>query len=136
MKNAIKVSCRKSNLTVVRDFVSSWLSERQITGVMANQIVLAVDEACANSIIHQHQCDGVTQIEVGIYQKGSTVHIEIKDKGQAFPIDSYQPHAINEIIRKRNKGGMGIFLIRNIMDEIEVIQKKGYYIYKFAKHLA
>ena len=135
MKTAIKVKCSKGNLVVIRDFVNDWLQTREITGVLANQIVLAVDEACSNSIIHQHQCDGKTNIEVEMALEAQTVRIKIKDTGNAFPITRYKPRAINDIIRKRNKGGMGIYLIRNIMDEIEIEQKADHFIYKFAKHL-
>ncbi len=135
MKTAIKVKCSKGSLIVIRDFVNKWLTERAITGVLANQIVLAIDEACANSIIHQHQCDGKSNIEIQMSLEAQTVHVEIKDTGNAFPITRYKPRAINDIIRKRNKGGMGIYLIRNIMDEIEIEQKADHFIYKFAKHI-
>lgn len=135
MKSIIQVKCSKGNLARIRDFVNSWLSDRKIGGILANQIVLAIDEACANCIIHHHRCDGRSKIELCMYLEEQTVRIEIKDSGTAFPLDQYKPRAINDIIRKRNKGGMGIFLIHSIMDEIEIEQKTGHVVYKFAKHL-
>ena len=135
MKQEIQVTCSKGNLALIRDFVNRWLSEQEVNGVLANQIVLAVDEACSNCIIHHHKCDGRSIIEVGLYQEDAAIHIEIKDSGKAFPMDQYKPQAINDIIRKRNKGGMGIYLIHKIMDEIEIEQENDYFVYKFAKYL-
>lgn len=135
MKQEIQVKCSKGNLALIRDFVNRWLKEQEVTGVVANQIVLAVDEACANCMIHHHQCDGSSKIEVGLYTEDETIYVEIRDSGKAFPLDQYKPQAINDIIRKRNKGGMGIYLINQIMDEIEIEQQNDHFIYKFAKYL-
>jgi len=135
MKQEINVKCNKGNLALIRNFVQGWLDKQEIAGVTANQIVLAVDEACANCIIHHHKCDGRSNIKVRLHNEAGTVHVEIQDTGKAFPIDQYQPQAINDIIRKRNKGGMGIYLINQIMDEIEIEQKKDYFVYKFAKRV-
>jgi serine/threonine-protein kinase RsbW len=135
MKKAIEVKCKKKSLAQIRDFVNTWLQERKITGVLANQIVLAVDEACANCIIHQHKCDGTSKIEIGMYQEPDNVLVEIKDSGKAFPIDQYKPKKLTEIIRKRKKGGMGIYLIHSIMDEIEIDQQADHFVYKLRKHV-
>ena len=135
VKAHIKVRCRKPNLAVIREFVQSWLKERQITGTVANQIVLAVDEASANCMIHQHQCDARSRIEVAISRHQNKVEVEIKDTGRAFRIDQYKPQGISELIQKRNKGGMGIQLIHSIMDEIEIEENSKFFVYRFAKKL-
>jgi serine/threonine-protein kinase RsbW len=122
-------------LPKIRKFVNSWLGGNEVTGKTANQIVLAIDEACANSIIHHHKCDNTSHIEVCLCRKEASVLIEIKDTGKAFRIDEYKPHGISENIRRRHKGGLGIYLINMIMDEIEVKEGNGGYVYKFTKHV-
>ena len=52
---------------------------------ISHQMVLAVDEACANSIIHQHNCDGKSHIKLRVYVSGKSLHIEIQDVGVPFP---------------------------------------------------
>lgn len=135
MNPSIQVSCSRSNLAVIRDYVKSCLDAFSVTGKTAGQIVLAVDEACANCIIHQHNCDGSSQIEVSVEHEQGTVFIAIKDSGQAFPIDEYTPQALETIIQNRRKGGLGINLIHRIMDKIEVEQRDGYHLYKFQKRI-
>jgi serine/threonine-protein kinase RsbW len=96
---------------------------------------LAIDEACANSIIHHHACDAKSSIRVSINRDGDTLVIELIDKGSPFPIDEYQPKELDEIIRNRTKGGLGILLINKIMDKIEVVQNTQEFTYRFTKYL-
>jgi serine/threonine-protein kinase RsbW len=104
-----------------------------VTGPVSHQIILAVDEACANCMIHQHNCDNQTTIEVSIYRKNQTLYTEIKDTGKAFRIDQYQPQQVSDIIEARGKGGLGINIIHRIMDEINVEEKRDYFIYRLGK---
>jgi serine/threonine-protein kinase RsbW len=133
--NLLQVSCEIQNLRVIRDFVKSRLQDFQITGSTGNQIVLAVDEACANSIIHQHKCDGTTQLELKVYKEDDKIVIEIKDIGKAFPLHIYKPRKVEDIVKLRAKGGLGILLIHSIMDEIIIKQEKKYCVYIFSKRL-
>ena len=135
MKAYLRVRCSKVNLSLIREFVRSRLSDLDVTGKISDQIVLATDEACANCIIHQHQCDNYSTIEVSIYREEDTLYIEIKDTGKAFPIDQYEPQQLDELVAKRGKGGLGIQLIHKIMDVIKVEEKRDYFVYKFGKRI-
>lgn len=135
MKAYLKVRCNKAFLSTIRDFVKSRLRDLQVTGPVSHQIVLAVDEACANCMIHQHQCDNTSTIEIAIYREHETLYTEIKDTGKAFPLDEYQPKQVTDIIEQRGKGGLGINLIHRIMDEIKVEEKRDYFVYRLGKHI-
>lgn len=135
MKAYLRVRCNKAYLSTIREFVKSRLADLEVTGPVSSQIVLAVDEACANCMIHQHQCDNYSTIEVVIYREEGTLYTEIKDTGKAFPLHEYQPKQVSDIIQERGKGGMGINLIHRIMDEIEVEERRDYFVYKLGKHL-
>lgn len=135
MKSNITVSCSKGNLALIRDFVRSRLKDFDITGKVSDHIVLATDEACANCIIHQHQCNDQSTIEVALYLEDETIYIEIKDTGKAFPINEYQPTQLNELVKSRRRGGFGIMLINKLMDEVKVEERSDYFIYKLSKSL-
>ena len=133
MKAYLRVRCNKQFLATIRDFVKARLEDLDVRGQISNQIVLAVDEACANCMIHQHQCDNYSTIEVAIYRENGTLYTEIRDTGKAFPIDQYQPQHLQEIVKSRRKGGFGINLIHKIMDEIQVEEKRDYFVYRLGK---
>lgn len=135
MKRTLQISCSKCNLAVIRRFVRDWLKDQRIQGAQANQIVLAVDEVSANCMIHQHDCDGKSEIEICMYKDQGAVWVEVKDTGSAFPIDRYQPRTLNELVKCRHKGGMGIQLIHRIMDTIEVEQHNSHFVYRLSKRI-
>jgi len=135
MKSNLQVPCSKLSLAIVREFVNARLERLGVTGKVAQQIILATDEACANCIIHQHKCDALSTIELSIYKQNNSIYIEIKDTGKAFPIDTYKPQALEEIVRNRRKGGLGIMLIKRLMDEVKVEEYKDHFIYKLGKHI-
>jgi serine/threonine-protein kinase RsbW len=115
--------------------VHSRLEDLGVSGQVSGQIVLAVDEACANCMIHQHQCDNYSTIEVAIFRENGVLYTEIKDTGKAFPMHKYKPQKIKDIVKKRGKGGLGINLIHRIMDEIKVEERQDYYIYRLGKRI-
>ena len=120
MKRSIKVSCCKGELQNIRGFVQEELEGYQLSDVTIAQLVLAVDEVCSNLIIHSHQCDPKHSIEIAIRVKDeNSITFEIRDKGKGFNLRTYQEPCIKEIIKARRKGGVGLLLVRRIMDRIE-----------------
>lgn len=139
MNNMAKltVSCDLKNLEVIRGFIQENLNEIPLTcDITSNQIVLAVDEACANSIIHGNHCDARKELSIEIYKdEMNDLHINLYDTSPPFDILSYKMKDIREKIRNAESGGMGICLIQKIMDEITIEKYPDFCIYKFVKHL-
>jgi len=102
----------------MRKYVSDVLVEHHVSDIETNMIVLAVDEVCANIIIHGHQQKGSHKVSLSIDFNKEGVAFEIIDYGHAFDIVSYKAPAIEELIKNKHKGGIGIMLVKKIMDEI------------------
>ncbi len=104
----------------MRKFVTEVMNAHDLSEVETNMLVLAVDEVCANIIIHGHQLNERKSVRLNIsFDKGG-VWFEIIDKGNAFDIVNYNVPQIEDLIRKKNKGGVGIMLVKKIMDQIEL----------------
>ena len=102
----------------MRKYVSEVLAEHHVSEIETNMIVLAVDEACANIIIHGHRQDGELKVSLSIDFNPNGVSFEIIDYGHAFDIVSYKAPKLEELIKNQHKGGIGIMLVKKIMDEI------------------
>lgn len=139
MNNMAKltVTCDLKNLEIIRDFVQENLNEIPLNcDITSNQIILAVDEACANSIIHGNHCDNRRELSVEIYKDDlNDLHINLYDSSPPFDITTFKMKDIKEKIRNAESGGMGICLIQKIMDEIAIERYPDFCIYKFIKHL-
>jgi serine/threonine-protein kinase RsbW len=119
MNNTITVSCTKKNLKQIRDFVTDYLADRKLSDILMNQIVLAVDEICANLIIHANHEDPSKFISLAISEKNQMLKFEITDNGKAFRRSEYKEPDIEEHVRVGKKGGVGIALVNRIMDKVE-----------------
>ena len=69
MTKKIKVSCKKENLVKVRRFIGSCLNDTLLSEEESNLIVVAVDEVCANLMIHGHNCNPKSVLEVNFEKK-------------------------------------------------------------------
>lgn len=128
--------CSKTSLPKIREFVRDQLSAYDVQPLVSDQLVLAMDEACANSIIHQHKCDENSNIELVIYRRGNEIHFELRDIGKPFNILQYKPEDLESAILERKKGGLGILLITKIMDKVELIEGETRFTYHFVKYIS
>ena len=120
MIHSIRISCLKNNLSRVRKFIEGALKQHAISPVEINLMVLAVDELCANLIIHSHNCNPKEDIEVSVRRKDNQFVFEIKDESApSFDLLSYKEPDMKEIIAEKRGGGIGLILVKKIMDEIQ-----------------
>jgi serine/threonine-protein kinase RsbW len=120
MKNAIRISCNRSNLKVVRDFVSTYLAAYSLSDLQLNQIVLAVDEVVANLIIHANAEDDSQHLNLRLNVDDQVFGIEIEDDSKSsYAPSSYREPDLQEHIRTGKKGGVGMALVNRIMDRVE-----------------
>ncbi|MDQ7779647.1 MAG: ATP-binding protein [Planctomycetota bacterium] len=112
-------------LSVVRDFVANQTQTNNIAPDSANKIILAVDEAVANIIEHayEEQITGTIEIETEISE--TRFKISIRDSGKKFRPDSVETPNMTEHVKSGKKKGLGIFLMRQIMDEVRYVFKEG-----------
>jgi serine/threonine-protein kinase RsbW len=135
MEYNFKVPCSKNRLGDIREFLEKVLSENNVPEVTMGSLVLAVDEVCANLIIHSHNCNEQEHIELIVdVTKKEGVTFYIIDHGDGFNIGEYEEPSISDIVKTKRKGGMGLMLVRRIMDDIELIKKKHKNIYRLHKN--
>ncbi|MFT4738981.1 MAG: serine/threonine-protein kinase RsbW, partial [Paraglaciecola sp.] len=63
----------------------------------------------------------------------SQVTFTIKDQGTGFDISQYQEPSISELISSKRKGGLGLMLVKRIMDQIEFSKEKNHNICRLIK---
>ncbi|UYZ62997.1 ATP-binding protein [Hymenobacter weizhouensis] len=120
MKHAIRISCTRHNLKVVRDFVSGFLLSHNLSEVQVNQIVLAVDEVVANLIIHGNGENESQYLDLRVEINNREFGIEIEDTNlTSYSPTSYREPDLQEYVRIGKKGGVGMMLVNRIMDRVE-----------------
>ncbi|RSK51290.1 ATP-binding protein [Hymenobacter rigui] len=137
MKHAIRISCTRRNLKVVRDFVSDFLTNQNLSELTINQIVLAVDEVVANLIIHGNGEDESQFLDVRVQLLNKEFSIELEDKNlTSYSPSSYQEPDLQEYVRIGKKGGVGMMLVNRIMDRVEFTTHGTHNLCRLYKNLA
>lgn len=119
MNNSIRISCALDNLIEVRNFVREFLMPYALTENEVNLIVLAVDEISANLIIHANQKDNSKYIYLTITKQQNSFIFELSDRGAFFDGNTLGDPNLENIIKDRRKGGIGLAMVKRIVDKLE-----------------
>ena len=131
-----KVGCNIENLKGVRDFIRGALKKHGVSDLQISELVLALDEMCSNLMIHSHQCNPEELFEIHIIlRKGSPVIFEIIDDGNTFDINQFSEPALGNLVHEKRKGGLGIRLVKSIMDKIEYQKRNGKNVCRLIKNV-
>jgi serine/threonine-protein kinase RsbW len=106
----------------MREFVRQAAEDADMGDGDIYAVQLAVDEACSNII--EHACHGRCdeQIEITCTTSGDHLTIMIRDHGEPFDPTSAPDPDLDAGIKNRPVGGLGIFLMRQLTDEIHYEQ--------------
>jgi serine/threonine-protein kinase RsbW len=64
---------------------------------------------------------------------GRNFIFEIIDDGNVFDINSFQEPGIDNLVHEKRKGGLGIRLVKSIMDSVEYFNENGKNICRLTK---
>ncbi len=107
------------NLACIGEFVSEAARQAGLADRAVYAVRMAVDEACTNIIEHAYRGEGRGQIRL-IYQiQADGLSIVIYDQGEPFSPTSVPELDIQAPLEARQSGGMGLFFIRSLMDQVE-----------------
>lgn len=112
----LQIASRTDNLGVIRLFIGDIARKAGFNEDTISDIELAVDEACTNVIKHAYHYDANQQIDIAVELNDRQMAIVISDHGSGFDPDSIENP--DQRIRKHARGGLGIALMKKIMDEV------------------
>ncbi len=118
-KTEIVISSSTDNLSSVRDFIEFHGRELDLSSKEIAHIILAVDEACTNIIKHAYQDSKVGKIKIKIDKKKDKLSVKLTDKGLHFDPSIIPDPNVEESQKMKKGGGLGMFLMKKIMDEVK-----------------
>ena len=108
----------ESKLPDIRAFIETVLSETPFRRKDVTAILLAIEEACTNVIRHAYLYgEGTLKLKISLYSDRIT--LSIYDKGRSFDFEKSSDPDLNHYIKTGRKGGLGVYLIRKVTDEVE-----------------
>ena len=86
---------------------------------MVYQVKLVLEELGVNIVTHGHDNDPEHEFEIILDSETDVLTIELRDEGQAFnPLTDCPEPDLESGLDDRPVGGLGIYLVRTMMDEL------------------
>ena len=133
MKYTLKIGCSKSQLRDIRSFTEKILKKHRMDELERCSVVLSIDDVCENLIILGHYGKSLYELKLQIHVNPSKVVFHIIDTSTVFNINEYETPDLEDIIKRQRKGGLGLMLVKKIMDDIKIFSQGKYSVCQLTK---
>lgn len=115
---SISIDASTSHLAEVRNFVGEHSQKIGLSKDQIDEIRLAVDEAYTNIIKHAYKRENGKPVTIEFGYDDSQIWVTLTDRGESFDPSQYNEPDLQKRIKNKQRGGMGVFLIRKLMDSV------------------
>lgn len=124
------------NLNEMLAFIEKKLDSTNVTNKYKNQIRLACEEALVNVIKYAYpNQEGNVEIRCSLRKVKGSIWIQIINEGEKYnPLLLKDPN-IELAMEDRSIGGLGVYMYKSIMDEVEYANKGGKNILTLSRQL-
>ena len=105
-------------LDEIRNFVAEVAHEGGFTEKAIYSLQLAADEAASNIIEHAYQGVANASLQITCDMQDDELIITMRDSGKPFDPSSVKQPNLKADLSKRQIGGLGVYLMRKLMDEV------------------
>lgn len=135
MEKKLTIENQLEQLTLVASFVEELCEELGLDASLVFNLNLVLEEAMTNVIMYAFPEGGKHELELTAATEGGTLSLVVKDSGIAFDPTAVPDADVTLTAEERPIGGLGIFLIRQIMDELNYERVDEYNILTMKKKL-
>ncbi|MBN1455500.1 MAG: ATP-binding protein [Methanomicrobia archaeon] len=117
-----------AQLERIGEFIVTVLREFGLAEPKIFHLQLAVDEACSNIIKYGYANAATAEddtIMICCSRCNGTIAVTIKDRGRPFDPTIVAPPDLETSLEERKIGGLGIYFMRKLTDEISYTYKDG-----------
>lgn len=119
ISHSLEIEADLDNLGQVRDFVEANSQETGLSRECAGELLLAVDEAVSNIIMHGFKSKPDGHIEVEVTRQQDALMVRIRDDAPLFdPTKNFDAHLETSPLERDAPGGFGVYLLNHLVDNI------------------
>lgn len=105
------------NIQVIESFIDNAKEDFEINDDMYGNIMISVTECISNAIIHGNKSNADKMVHLELQMQQGLLKCSIEDEGSGFDYSNLPDPTEPENIEKL--GGRGIFLMRNLSDDVK-----------------
>ncbi len=116
---------RYDSLEKISEFVVQAAKEAGLDSKAVYAVELSVDEACCNIIDHAYGGEGIGDMQCSVQIQPGQLTVILRDQGEPYNPDDVPEPKMNVPLEELKLGGAGVFLIKNLMDEVHYRSEPG-----------
>jgi serine/threonine-protein kinase RsbW len=125
----ISIPSLPENIRIVESFIENARDKIKFSDDVYGNIMIAVTESVSNAITHGNQNDQTKVVDLCLEADQQCISCTVHDEGRGFDADTLPDPTSPENIYKT--GGRGIFLIKNLADEVNFLSNGSTILMKF-----
>ena len=118
MQDELRVEATIDSVRMISEFVRQIGQRLRLAADTLFDIDLAVEEASANIVRHAYLPGHSGDILLRVETTDDVVRITLTDWGLPFDADNVRPFDVDAPVEARARGGMGLHLIRSLIDDV------------------
>jgi serine/threonine-protein kinase RsbW len=125
---SLKIPAHADYVDLVRLCVYGFASKMGFSIEAIDDMKVAASEACNNAVLHANVQGEVNIIDIVFEITETSLTIRVKDKGPSFNLVetiARESSLHNKEISELHIGGLGLFLMQALMDEVTVHSENG-----------
>ncbi len=119
MKKSYQFPADTTTLADIGQLVEDACQRAGLDDAARGDVQLAVDEACTNAIVHGLEQDTAKSFRLTIEDHPGEIHVRLTERGKPFDYNSVKEPDPNAPLEEREIGGLGIFFVKQLMDEVD-----------------
>ena len=121
----VTIETRLEELTRLTEAVENLGEQENWSLALVGKVNLVLEELAMNTINHGHD-EGLHEITVTFNSTDEALTIDVVDDGKPFdPLHDAPIPDVNAPIHERPIGGLGVYLVRKLMDELTYRREEG-----------
>jgi serine/threonine-protein kinase RsbW len=117
---------RFESLPAIADFVRKAAHDAGLSSFQVYAVETALDEACANIIEHAYGGENKGEIECSCLIDDIGLTVVLRDHGRPFNPKKIKNPDVKAPLQDRSDHGLGLYFIRQWMDEVDFEFKPGH----------
>ncbi len=122
-------------ISLLTGFISDLAAVRNLDRTLTLNLNLALEEAVVNVLMYAYPEGAIGYVDIHAVLGEHTLEFTITDNGIPFDPTRAPDTDVSVDLENRPIGGLGIYLVRAIMDKIEYTWKNGKNILKLTKNI-
>jgi serine/threonine-protein kinase RsbW len=125
MRKEIRIKNKITELEKISQFVEEICEELGLSMEMQMNLNLVMEEMVTNVIFYAYPQDEEADIELLAMSDGKEVTFVLSDQGKEFDPTAKDDNDLSVNPAERDLGGMGIFIVKNIMNKVTYQRLEG-----------